>query len=157
MVNRMPFVSSFSRGLLLLVFACVAANAARASERAIRVEMDYARIVKIPAGAATLVVGNPAVADVTMLRTSQLMVITGKSFGTTNLIVLDKSGSQVGESIVTVVPPQDKLVVQRGAGHRESYSCHPDCAKAVDLADDVQYMTQVIEASRTHDAAGSRR
>ncbi len=154
----MSIVSTFFRRplLLALAWAAIWAAGAQANDRTIRVEIDYARIVKIPAGAQTLVIGNPAVADVTMLRASQLMVITGRSFGVTNLIVLDKTGAQVGESMVTVVPAQDKLVVQRGS-HRESYSCAPNCARAMDLADDNQYMTQTIEAAKAHEAAGSRR
>jgi Flp pilus assembly secretin CpaC len=155
MVNRMTFVPSIFRGALFLAFGILALETtAVANERAIRVDLDYARIVKIPQGAQTLVIGNPLIADVTMLKNSQLMVITGKSFGTTNLIVLDRAGSQVGESIVTVVPAQDKVVVQRGA-HRESLSCHPNCARAVDLADDVQYMNTSIEAVKTHDSAAT--
>jgi Flp pilus assembly secretin CpaC len=154
----MTFVQSLLRGLLLLGFGFAGLScglsSAEANDRTIRVDIDYARIVKIPEGASTLVIGNPIVADVTMLKNSQLMVITGKSFGTTNLIVLDKSGAQVGESIVTVVPAEDKLVVQRGP-HRESMSCNPRCAKAVDLADDVAYMNSVIEAVKSHDSAAS--
>ncbi len=157
-VSRMTFVSFLIRRPLLMTLALAALSVAgaKANERTIRVDLDYARIVKIPAGAQTMVIGNPAVADVSMLRASQLMVITGKSFGTTNLIVLDKSGAQVGESLITVVPPQDKLVVQRGM-HRESYSCAPHCARSIDLADDSQYMVQSIEAVKQHDTAGSRR
>jgi hypothetical protein len=143
------------RGLLLLLIAFGAeASGAAANERAIRVAIDYARIVKIPQGAQTLVVGNPLIADVTMLKNSQLMVITGKSFGSTNLVVLDRTGAQVGESILTVVPSEDKVVVQRGP-HRESLSCNPRCAKAVDLADDVQYMNATIEAVKSHDSAAT--
>lgn len=159
MVNRMNLSLPLFREALLVVASVVgfhapAASAAPADDRAIRVDIDYARIVKIPQGAQTLVIGNPLVADVTMLKNSQLMVITGKSFGSTNLIVLDRSGAQVGESIVTVVPSDDKVVVQRGL-HRESFSCNPKCAKAVDLADDVQYMNATIEAVRAHDTAAS--
>ncbi len=123
-----------------------------AAERPIMVDIDYARVVKIPAGAQTLVIGNPLIADVTMLKNNQLMVITGKSFGTTNLIVLDSSGTQVGESMITVVPANDKLVVMRGP-HRESYSCNPDCAPSVDLADDHGYMGEVIGAVKLHDGS----
>ena len=71
-----------------------------------------------------MVIGNPLIADVTMLRNNQLMVITGKSFGTTNLIVLDVSGTQVGELTITVVHPNDKLVVYRGP-HREFLRLQP--------------------------------
>jgi hypothetical protein len=155
----MTFAPSFRKGALLLVSLLAGLSAlavpAGANDRAVRVELDYARIVKLPEGARTLVVGNPLIADVTMLKNSSLMVITGKSFGTTNLIVLDAAGSQVGESILTVVPANDKLVVQRGSGHRESYSCHPKCAKAVDLADDIQYMNATIEAVKSHDSAAT--
>jgi len=128
------------------------ASAAAANDRAIVVDLDYARIVKIPEGASTLVIGNPLVADVTMLKNSPLMVITGKSFGTTNLIVLDRTGGQVGESVITVVPAKDKVVVNRG-GHQESYSCKPDCVAAVDLSDDPAFMTKTIESARTHDTS----
>lgn len=158
MVSRMTFVTTLFRGALLLAFGVTGLQTmvckASANERAIRVDIDYARIVKIPQGASTLVIGNPLIADVTMLKNSQLMVITGKSFGTTNLIVLDKSGAQVGESTVTVVPALDKVVVQRGM-HRESLACNPHCAKTVDLADDSTYMNGVIEAVKAHDSAAS--
>ncbi len=89
-----------------------------------------------------------------MLKNSQLMVITGKSFGTTNLIVLDRSGAQVGEFIITVVPAQDKVIVQRGT-HRELRSCAPKCGRSVDLADDVQYMNNAIDAVKSHDGAAA--
>lgn len=154
----MTFATSLIRGPLLLAFALLSILGPRAgalaNERTIRVDLDYARIVKIPPGAQTLVIGNPLIADVTMLRNSQLMVITGKSFGTTNLIVLDRTGAQVGESIVTVVPAEDKLVVQRGP-HRESYACNPRCAPAVDLADDQQYMNTIAEQVKAHETAAS--
>ncbi len=151
----MKVIPSRSRELLRLAFACAiflcgSCIATRAAERAILVDLDYARVVKIPAGAQTLVIGNPLIADVTMLKNNQLVVITGKSFGTTNLIVLDGSGAQVGKSMITVVPPNDKLVVMRGP-HRESYSCNPDCMPSVDLGDDHAYMGEVISAVKLHD------
>ena len=153
----MKVSSLLSKGLLRLAFACTiflcgSSAVTRANDRTIMVDLDYARIVKIPAGAQTLVIGNPLIADVTMLKSNQLMVITGKSFGTTNLIVLDGSGAQVGESMITVVPANDKLVVMRGP-HRESYSCKPDCMPAVDLGDDHAYMNDTIGAAKAHEGS----
>ncbi len=126
------------------------AAAAARDAREIMVTLDYARVVKMPEGAHTLVIGNPLIADVTLLKANSLMVITGKSYGTTNLIVLDTIGSQVGKSTITVIPARDKLVVQRGP-HRESFSCNPDCAPAVDLADDHAYLGEVIGAIKQHE------
>ena len=134
-----------------LAFAALLGSA-RAQEKTIYVDLDYARILRLPEGAQTLVIGNPLIADVTMLKNNRLMVVTGKSFGATNLIILDNSGSQVGESLITVVPPNDKLVVLRGP-HREPYWCNPDCAPAVDLGDDRAYMNEAIAAIKTHEGA----
>ncbi|WP_159730706.1 pilus assembly protein N-terminal domain-containing protein [Methylosinus sp. Ce-a6] len=129
--------------------------AARDSEkRSVFVDIDHARVVRMPDGAQTLIVGNPLIADVTMLKTNRLMVVTGKSFGSTNLILLDPTGNEVGEEIITVTQPMDKLVVLRGA-RRESYSCAPDCAPAVDLADDKDYMARVLEAVKQHEGSSA--
>jgi Flp pilus assembly secretin CpaC len=151
--------SSFRRvfGALALLVATSGAAAtapARGEEREVFVDMDYARLVRMPDGAQTIVIGNPLVADVTMLKGSRIMVVTGRSFGTTNLILLDRAGAQVSESVVTVVPPSDKVVVQRGA-HRESYSCRPDCRPAVDLGDDRAYINNTIEGVRLHESSAT--
>lgn len=146
--------------LLMLAFAavgeCGLERGAAAKDGAIFVDLDRARVVRMPDDAQTLIIGNPLIADVTMLKSNRLMVVTGKSFGSTNLIVLDQTGNQVGESLITVAPPMDKLVVQRGA-RRESYSCNPDCAPSIDLADDHDYSTHVIEAMKLHDGSSSKR
>lgn len=117
----------------------------------IRIDMDYARLVKMPAGARTLVLGNPAIADATLLRDGGMLVVSGKSFGATNLIILDKTGERVLETLISVVPAQDKLVVFRGVDRRESLACDPLCAHAIDAADDSQHLTQAISAYRAHE------
>jgi Flp pilus assembly secretin CpaC len=142
------------RTIAFVASAYAAFGPAVADEHAIRVTMDYARLVRLPEGAQTIVVGNPMVADVSMIKGNQLFAITGKSFGTTNLIVLDRTGQQVGESTITVVPSTDKVLVQRGS-HRESLSCNPRCAPAIDLADDLNYAQTVISAAKAHDGAMS--
>lgn len=144
-------------GQVLLISTALASTIAstRAIEKAeVFVDVDRARIVRMPDGAQTLIVGNPLIADVTMLKTNRLMVVTGKSFGSTNLILLDQTGEQVGENIITVTPPMDKLVVLRGS-RRESYSCAPDCAPALDLADDKDYTARVLEAVKQHEGASA--
>ncbi|WP_245258426.1 pilus assembly protein N-terminal domain-containing protein [Methylosinus sp. LW4] len=143
--------------MALLVGATVTAGVAMAREgekRGVFVDVDRARVVRMPEGAQTLIIGNPLIADVTMLKTNRLMVVTGKSFGSTNLILLDPTGNQVGEEIITVTQPMDKLVVLRGS-RRESYACAPDCAPAVDLGDDKDYTARVLEAVKQHEGSSS--
>jgi hypothetical protein len=102
------------------------------------VNIDQAKIAKIPTGTATLVVGNPIVADVTMLKSSGAMVVTGKGFGQTNLIALDAEGNVLDEKMIQVQPTSSVMVVQRGMD-RESYSCTPTCMPSVQLGDGKQF------------------
>ena len=65
--------------------------------------------------------------------------------------VLDKTGSRVLETLITVVPAQDKLVVFRGVDRRESLACDPLCVRAMDAADDLQHITQTVGAYKAHE------
>ena len=51
------------------------------------VVMDQARVVKVPDNTTTLVVGNPGIADVALLKNNNTMIITGKGFSETNMTV----------------------------------------------------------------------
>ena len=104
------------------------------------VQLDKARLVKVPAHADTVVVGNPSIADVTMMKRNGLMVVTGKGFGETNVIFIDGSGQSLSEATVTVTAGQGLLTVQRGMD-RESYSCTPRCQPAVSLGDATKYLS----------------
>ena len=111
--------------------------------------VDQARLVKIPAGTETLIIGNPTIADVTLLKQNSLMILTPKSFGETNFIALDKDGNPVAESMIQVVNGTDALVVQRGMD-RQSYSCAPRCQPTERLGDDDKYLSQVAAQAQSH-------
>ena len=101
----------------------------------IAVTLDQAKIARLPHGTATLIVGNPMIADVTMLKNNNAMVITGKGFGQTNLVAIDAAGSVIEDEQVRVLPAKTVLVLQSGAS-RMSYACNPDCMPTVQLGDD---------------------
>jgi Flp pilus assembly secretin CpaC len=123
----------------------------------IRVEVDRAAITKLPAHVATIVIGNPLIADVTV-QPGGLMVITGKGFGTTNMIALDRSGAVLSEHNIEVVGPRGGVVVVYRGVNRESYSCAPDCERRITLGDTPEYFAATLEqasnrASRAQGAA----
>ena len=127
---------------LLSVGVVVAGIAvAQAQEDVILVQLDQAKVLQLPDKTSTIIVGNPIIADVTMLKRSNKMVITGKGFGQTNLIALDSSGNSIGESLIQVVTGTSALVVQRGM-ERESYNCAPRCQPTVTLGDAQKYMSE---------------
>jgi hypothetical protein len=100
----------------------------------VSVTVDRAKIARIPEKTQTLVIGQPGIADVTMLKNSGMGVITGKSFGETNLIALDGEGNMLGEWIIRVGAEKADLLVQNGL-NRESYICAPNCLPTVELSD----------------------
>lgn len=111
-----------------LALACALACAPHArADDVIRVQLDYAKLLKLPPGTNTLVIGNPGVADVAVQR-NQLMVVTGRSYGRTNLIALDDKGAVISESMIEVsAPGEGRVVLQRGM-ETDSFNCTPRCA-----------------------------
>jgi len=133
------------------------ATPARAETSLIAVILDQARIVRLPAGTATLIVGNPMIADVTTLKDNTTMIITGKGFGQTNLIAIDATGSLIEEEQIQVVPARTVLVLQNGSS-RISYACNPACMPTVQLGDDDKIFKDAGEQMSTRNgyaASGS--
>ena len=138
-----PLMMSLKRLMLLtagLGLLLGAPLAAQAAER-IEVKLDQAMVMTIPASVKTMVLGNPAIADITILKSGGKMVITGKSFGDTNVVALDREGNLVLEAAIRVSAPGGKLVVQRGMS-RQSYSCNPRCEPTITLGDDQQFFVE---------------
>lgn len=119
------------------------ASAASAADTAVTVMLDRAQLMHFPAGTETVIVGNPIVADVTMLRNSGEVILTGKGYGETNLLFLDEHGRVLSEAILRVREPSSVMVVQRGP-QRETYACQPRCQPTVTLGDSSTYMQRSI-------------
>jgi len=97
------------------------------------IRLDEARLIKVPDRVATLIVGNPLIADVSM-QSGGLLVLTGKGYGQTNLIALDRAGNKLMEKNLLVKAPGETVVVYRGV-LRETYSCAPVCEPRNTLGD----------------------
>jgi hypothetical protein len=127
---------------MVVLVATMVAMPARAAET-ITVSLDQATITKLPERVATIVIGNPLVADVT-LQPGGLLVVTGKGYGNTNLIALDRSGAVLTEREIAVVGSQEKIVVVYRGMERESYSCTPQCQRRLTLGDSGPYFDEII-------------
>jgi Flp pilus assembly secretin CpaC len=128
--------------LAMALFLTATASAVRADE-SIVVHLDEARVIKLPDRATTVVVGNPLIADLSV-QPGGVAVITGKSYGATNFVIMDKSGAVLTEHSVEVQGPTDKIVVVYRGINRATYSCTPECAARVTLADQTEFFTDTI-------------
>ena len=122
---------------------------AHAEDQPIVGVIDQARLVKIPDGTDTLIIGNSTIADVTLLKQKHLMVLTPKAFGETNFIALDPDGNPLAESTIRVINSTDALIVQSGM-QRQSYSCAPKCQPTERLGDDDAYLGRVTGQDAAH-------
>ena len=117
------------------------------AENTITVEADRAKIVNIAGEPAAIIVGNPTYADVTV-RTGKL-IIHGRHFGTTNLLILDDKGDQLANFELNVVQRPVQGVVMYKAGARETYSCRPNCEVTLSVGDSAAYFKDRVTAQIT--------
>ena len=92
----------------------------------IEVVMNQAKIVKLARPADTIVVGNPAIADASV-QDANTVVLTGKGFGVTNLVILDNAGNPIiDEQVVVKRSAANSLRIYRRA-EVQTLSCTPYC------------------------------
>ena len=131
--------------LLLAAGALLLPRAAQAADT-LDVVLDQATIMKLPDKVSTIVVGNPLIADVAV-QSGGLVIVTGKGFGATNLIALDRAGAVLMERQVLVRGPTDQIVqVYRGM-ERETYSCTPTCQRRITLGDSAAFFQTTLGQS----------
>jgi Pilus formation protein N terminal region len=146
---RQVFSSGFrrARGSIVagLVGVCLLGSGIASAETLV-VLTDRAKIIRLPDKTKTVVVGNPIVADVTLGKDG-LVVLTGKSFGSTNLIALDAAGAILNESTIQVQQANENVVLMQRGMDRETYSCTPACLPTVALGDETKYFSDTGAAS----------
>lgn len=141
----------------LLVAAAIAAGSASqgraADDNDIDVLIDQASLVKLDRPASEIVVGNPSIADVAV-QSSKVLVVTGKSFGETNLIVLDSDGKTIVNKRLTVSEPRIGLVtVYRGVA-RQTVHCNPNCAPPLVIGDAPDYFETIAKEIKSKQSIG---
>ena len=137
------------------VIATAVAGALPARAEPLTVDVDRAKVMRMSRPADVVIVGNPAIADATV-QDNQTLIITGKSFGSTNLIVLDAMGQSIVEEIVTVTQPDDGLVTVYRRASRQTFSCTPACSPTLSIGDNDSSFAAVSQQIQTHGAAAKQ-
>jgi hypothetical protein len=117
--------------------ALLVANAA-ASAGDLLVRYDQSQLIRLPRAASEVIIGNPSIADVN-IQGGNLLVVTGKTFGITNVIALDAQRNVIQDQRVLVEPDEQRaLVLYRGAS-RETYACTPACSPVIMIGDEPKF------------------
>ncbi len=139
---------TFLRLIFILAAAFLAVLPGRSqagSAAAIDVPIDQAHIVRLDAEAAQVIVGNPAIADVSV-RDARMLVVTGKSYGETNLIALDHSGAEILSTLIAVRDGSLRTVTLYNGGERRTYFCDPGCLRMLAIGDDKAQFDELAQS-----------
>lgn len=145
-----------SPGAVSVSISAEAAAAPTSARDAITVHLDHAKVMRLPARTQTVVVGNPIIADVSVQKDG-VVILTGKSYGATNLIALDGTGAMLAESMINVKAAGDRVVVVQRGLERESYSCTPTCEPALVLGDSSKHFATVSAQAGERNALATKR
>ncbi|MGE3064051.1 MAG: pilus assembly protein N-terminal domain-containing protein [Hyphomicrobiaceae bacterium] len=128
----------------LVAAAALATSSARAED--LIVKYDQSQLLRLSRPASEVIIGNPAIADVSV-QAGNLLVVTGKTFGITNIIALDADRNVIQDQRVLVKRDDVRVVnLQRGL-QRQSYNCTPQCNPSITVGDDVEYFQRITSAS----------
>jgi Flp pilus assembly secretin CpaC len=148
----MPTASKFRatkgavRALAVGLALALNAGVAKATEDLV-VKYDQSELVHLPRPAAQIIVGNPSIADISV-KSDKLLVVTGKTFGITNIIILDAQSNIISNQRVLVRRDEAKVVnLQRGV-NRQSYNCTPQCNPSITVGDETGYFDSISKASQ---------
>ena len=119
------------------------------AQEQVSVVVDRAKVFRIEEPAKTIIIGNPSIADVVMNDPTTL-IITGKSYGTTNLVILDGEGQPIIDEVIVVRPPETGLVTVQRSGQRFSYNCAPSCQPTINMGDQDEFYKTTSDQAAKH-------
>jgi hypothetical protein len=147
--SRLCFVIS----ALLALGAAQPVKAQKAADNNIVVLIDQASIVRLERTAAEIVVGNPSIADVSV-QSGKVLIVTGKSFGETNLIVIDADGKVIVNRQLIVQEPRTGFVTMYRGPARQTLHCAPYCTPQLAIGDTADIFGSVSSQITTKQSIG---
>ena len=129
----------------LLAALLSAPQTANASDLIIK--YDQSQILRLPTPVSEIIIGNPSIADVSV-QSNKMLVVTGKSFGITNIIALDAQKNIIQDQRIVVQRDQSKIINVQLGSQRRSYNCSSQCNPTITVGDDDKFLQQVAASSK---------
>jgi len=113
--------------MIALVLAAALSGSVQAhADTGIHVVMNQATVLKLARPADTVVVGDPEIADA-VVKDSRTVVLTGKGFGMTNIVIMDAEGGAIVDDQVLVSRSVANTVRVYRRAFVQTLSCSPFC------------------------------
>lgn len=144
-----------TRLALLGTAALFAANAGALAD-GVSVPMDEVRVIAFSQAVTTVYVGNPVIADVTMIDPTHAFLL-GKTFGETNLIALGANGKQISNEHVVVFGHRMGAVTLNRGAQTYNYTCTAlHCETRPVPGDPNDYFGNTHSAAQSQEDAGAK-
>lgn len=120
----------------------------------VAVAIDQARMVSFSEPVKTVFLGNPTIADISMIDSEHAFLL-GKTFGVTNMIALGPDGKQISNQQVVVLNDGEAVTVNRGAD-QYNYMCTPShCETAPRPGDPQAYVNNTESTTTSHESSAN--
>lgn len=124
---RTSFKAAFGAFAALIV-------AGQAMAQDIRVTLDSAAPLRLSAPAQGIAVGNSAIVGVSV-QNDRLLFVTGRAYGSTNLVIVGVDGRVLYSGRVTVLPDETDAVMFTRGLDTQRLECTPLCRPHPDIGD----------------------
>ncbi|MBN8607842.1 MAG: pilus assembly protein N-terminal domain-containing protein [Caulobacterales bacterium] len=114
--------------------ALVVFSATPAFARDIRVALDQAFPIRLVESAEGVAIGNPSIAGVSV-QNDRFLFVTGRSYGSTNLVVVGANGRVLYSGRVVVTPDETDVVMVTRGNDTARLECTPLCRPRPDIGD----------------------
>jgi hypothetical protein len=133
-----------------IAIAALMASVLPAAAGAVAVQLDHVRTVSFDKPVSKVFIGNPSIADITVVD-SRHVVVLGKQFGRTNLVALDRTGRQVANDPMTVYGRSANVVTLNRGARQYTFSCTTHRCEAAPIpGDDLKSFYQMV-SNENHD------
>ena len=112
------------------------------------VRYDQSQLLRLPRAVSQIIIGNPSIADASV-QASNLVVVTGKTFGVTNIIAIDRQGNVIQDQRVIVQRDTARMVNLHKGSQRQTFTCAPECTPTVTIGDDKEFFDKIAGNART--------
>jgi Flp pilus assembly secretin CpaC len=117
---------------LLAALASLSPFGAQAGQ--VWLNMDQVRPYEIQAEAGQIVVGNPAIADVTV-QDKKRVLLFGKAPGLTNMYIFDDEGNTIENLVIRVSANNPDMLTMHKGVERVTYNCASNCEATLTVGD----------------------
>jgi Flp pilus assembly secretin CpaC len=114
-------------GAAICLAGLVSAGPAMAQDAALmNVYLNHARVLKLDRSVSRVIIGSAEIADATVAD-AQTIVLTGKSIGTTNIVILDENDNPIVDQRILVSTDEGNTLRVYRSTARAILTCTPSC------------------------------